>query len=390
MLESIDVTTAEAAAQPQVAAAFEAIAAMDAETLADMRAVTAIPAPLRGEAARAAWIAERFAQLGLPRIRTDAVGNVLAGAAGDDVGASFLLAAHLDTVFPGDTDLRLRERDGRLCAPGISDNGRGLAALLRLAAVLAHSPLLRRPVLFAATVGEEGAGDLRGVKHLFHDCGVRPAAFIAVDGAGMHRVVHRAVGSRRLRVRIDGPGGHSWSDRERPNPVHALAAAVAELESLRRTLGRDVAINVGRIGGGTSVNALPESAWLELDLRSEAAEAVEQLEQEARATFTRVATPPLRLDLGIMGDRPGGCTDPAHALVRAASAATAHFGVTPRLVSSSTDANVPMALGVPAIALGAGGEASGTHTVDEWYENERGVAGIQRLLLTLVLADALL
>lgn len=386
--------TIEAAAafaeRPGLKAAFGAIQAQDEDTLADMRAVTRIPAPYRAEDARAAWIAERFRALGVPHVRSDAEGNVLAGVPEGDVGGCILLASHLDTVFPADTVLEPRADGGRLRAPGISDNGRGIAALLRLAAILREFPLLSRPVLFAGTVGEEGAGDLRGVKHLFFTQGLRPAAFIAIDGAGMHRVVHRGVASRRLRVRIEGPGGHSWSDRERANPVHALAGAVAELEVLRRRLGRDVGVNVGRIGGGTSVNAIPEQAWLELDLRSEDGAAVERLEAAAREAFARVATDPLRLQHELMGDRPGGTTDAAHPLVRAALLATTHFGLEPELVASSTDANVPIALGIPAIALGAGGHAGGTHTLEEWYENERGAAGIQRLLLTLVLLDALL
>lgn len=375
--------------QPMLQAALEAVAADDAETLADMRAVTGIPAPFRGEAARAAWLARRFATIGLPHVRTDAEGNVLAGAAPAEAASAIVLAAHLDTVFPADADVRVRDCGDRLHAPGISDNGRGIAALLRAAAVLQRFPLLRAPVLYAGTVGEEGAGDLRGVKHLFEAQALRPRAFIAVDGAGLERVVHRAVGSRRLRVRIEGPGGHSWADRQRPNAVHALAGAVAELESLRRSFGPDVTVHTGRIGGGTSVNAIPESAWLELDLRSEDGSVLAELESRARAAFARAAPAPLRLSVERMGDRPGGATDAGDPLVRAACAATSHLGATPELVASSTDANVPMALGVPAIALGAGGTAAGMHTLAEWYDNERGAAGIQRLLLTLALFESL-
>lgn len=373
-----------------VQGALTAIEQEDAATLADMQAVTSIPAPDRGEAARGQWLAERFAQLDVACVRTDDVGNVLAGAAPERTGEAVVIAAHLDTVFPPDTDVRVRTlADGRLAAPGISDNGRGVAAMLRLAAVLRRHPVLRRPVLYAGTVGEEGAGDLRGVKHLFGAQALRPRGFIALDGAGLVRVVHRGVGSRRLRVRLTGPGGHSWADRGRANPVHALAGAVAELEALRGTFGAHVAVNTGRIGGGTSVNAIPESAWLELDLRSEQADVLAELEARARALFAGVACEPLRLEVELMGDRPGGGTPATDPLVRSALAATAHFGAAPELAASSTDANVPMALGIPAISLGAGGSAAGMHTLEEWYGNEGGAAGIQRLLLTLVLLESL-
>jgi acetylornithine deacetylase/succinyl-diaminopimelate desuccinylase-like protein len=172
--------------------------------------------------------------------------------------------------------------------------------------------------------------------------------------------------------------------------VHALAAAVAKLATVRDASAEDVALNVGRMGGGTSVNSIPQDAWLELDLRAESAPALERLEREARAAFTAAVRPPLRLDVSLMGDRPGGLTPADDPLVRAACAATAQLGGNPELVASSTDANVAMALGVPAIALGAGGEAGGMHTLEEWYDNERGAAGLQRLALVLLLADRLL
>lgn len=374
----------------ELSGAFAAIEAAEPETLADMQAATLIPAPLGGEAARGRWFAHRLEQtLGVP-VDIDEAGNVLAQWGRGPVARSIMLAAHLDTVFPPETPLQLAVRERRLYAPGIADNSRGLAALLRLAAVLPLLPALTRPVLLAGTVGEEGAGDLRGVKHLFHERALRPAAFIAVDGAGLARIVHRGVGSRRLRVRITGPGGHSWSDRGLPNPVHALAAAIAELEAARRRAEDDVALNVGRIGGGTSVNAIPQEAWLELDLRAEADASVAGLEHAARTAFARHAAEPLRLEIALMGDRPGGRTPAEHPLVQAARAATLQLGATPALAASSTDANVPMAVGVPAIALGAGGEMGGMHTLDEWYANERGAAGLQRLALALVLVDRLL
>ena len=391
MSDVITETLAALRDDPAVVEALARIVREDAKTLADQCAATEIAAPLEGEAQRAAWLAERLHACGTEVPFPDAAGNVRACLPGEATRAPIVLAAHLDTVFAADTALRVQRDDGRLRAPGISDNSRGLAALLRAAAVLAPLPR-RHPLELVGTVGEEGAGDLRGVKHLFQDIEFRPAAFVAVDGAGMRRIVHRAVGSRRLRIRMNGPGGHSWSDRERPNPVHALGSVIAGLEALRRASGRNVAISVGRVGGGTSINAIPAEAWLELDLRAESSPAIAALEQRTRRLVDAAVAshPPLRADIEVMGDRPGGALAEDHLLVRAAAEVTRALGVEPELVASSTDANVPLALELPALALGAGGEAGGTHTLAEWYRNEGGATGIQRLVLTVLLIDRLL
>ena len=374
--------------------ALRALRAGDAGTLEDMCAVTRIPAPPCGETERAAWIRSRLTGIGVCDVATDAVGNVIARLPGGGDARPVLVAAHLDTVFAADTPIVVAARNGRIAAPGIADNGRGVAALVAIArACIAGRVRTRRPIILVATVGEEGHGDLRGAKHLFAPGSAwRDAAgFIAIDGAGSRRIVHRAVGARRLRVELRGRGGHSWADRDRANPVHALGRATSALSAIR--VPERAALTVARIGGGTSVNAVPSFAWLELDLRAEGAATLARLERRARACIRRATDipgrrgdPPLRLRIGVIGDRPTGRTPREARIVRAARSATRHVGQWPQLVAGSTDANVPMALGIEAIAIGAGGEAGGTHTTGEWFRNDGGPAGMARALLTVLLA----
>ncbi|HET9986087.1 MAG TPA: M20/M25/M40 family metallo-hydrolase [Longimicrobiales bacterium] len=385
-------------ADPTVAAARDHIRETDARTVADLLEIVQVPAPPFGEAERGEWIRERFRQLGLADVASDEVGNVLARLPGPVNGKPpVILAAHLDTVFPPGTEIRVRREGAKLRAPGIADNARGLAALLAVARALLHAGArTARPVVFVATVGEEGVGDLRGVKHLFREGSPwRGAeAFITLDGTGIRRVVTRSIGSRRLRATVSGPGGHSWADWGVGNPVSALGIAVAELARMPLSRSPRSALTVGRIAGGTSVNAIPDHAWLELDIRSEAAPPLRELETRVRRILShavaevnsrrRRGTPSLTLDVDVIGDRPTGETPFSSPVVRAARAATRAIGEAPELVASSTDANAPMALGIPAIAMGAGGDAGGTHTTEEWYSNERGPDGIERVLLTLL------
>ncbi|HEX7051599.1 MAG TPA: M20/M25/M40 family metallo-hydrolase [Longimicrobiales bacterium] len=388
---------------PSVARARRIIGETDAQTLADQAELAAIPAPPFGEAARAERIGVRFDEIGLADVATDAEGNVLArlptaeAATGNGGPGVVLLAAHLDTVFPAHTPLDVRREGSRLCAPGIADNARGLAALLTLARALVRARVAtRRPVVFAATVGEEGIGDLRGVKHLFRE-GSRwreAAGFITLDGTGRRRIVHRALGSRRLRAVVRGPGGHSWADWGVANPIHALGPAVAELARIVPPRRPRTTLSVGRIGGGTSVNAIPGEAWLEVDLRSEDPRTLGDLEARVRYTIEdaihranarrRRGTSALELRIDVIGDRPSGQTPRDADIVVAACAATRFIGEAPELIASSTDANLPIALGIPAIAIGAGGRSGGTHTPFEWYDNEGGPDGIQRALLTVL------
>ncbi len=387
----MDRTVKEIAARNDVAAARAWLARHDADVLGWQRAVAEIPAPTGDEERRAAFVAERFAALGLSAVRRDRAGNVLARF-GEGPGPGVVLAAHLDTVFAAEIPHAVTAVDGRLVAPGIADNARGLAALLAVAAALPYAgAALRRPVTFVATTGEEGAGDLRGAKHLFEDPTFLPDAFIAVDGAGVDRVVHRALGSRRLRAEFRGPGGHSWAAFGVANPAHAAGLAVAAIAALPLPPTPRSAASVVRIGGGSSLNTIPQEGWLELDLRSEDEATLEGLFAGASQALGRAldtvnrqrtaGTPALTLELVPLGTRPSGATSPSHPLVQAAAAATRYVGRTPELAAASTDANVAIARGIPGIALGAGGRGGDPHLPTEWYDNTGGPEGLVRLLL---------
>jgi tripeptide aminopeptidase len=395
----VERTVRDLAARRDVVAAREWLACHDGDVLAWQRAVAEIPAPTGGEARRAAFIAERFAAVGLEGVRGDGAGNVLARF-GPGPGTGLVLAAHLDTVFPEDTPHAVAEADGRLIAPGIADNARGLAALLALAAALRLAgAALRRSVTFVATTGEEGAGDLKGAKHLFEDPTFAPDCFVALDGAGSERVVHRALGSRRLRAVFRGPGGHSWAAFGVANAAHAAGHAMSGIATLPLPTTVRSTASVVRIGGGTSLNTIPQDAWLELDLRSESDDALEALFAGAGQALDRAldtvnrqrtaGTPALTLEFVPLGTRPSGATSPSHPLVQAAAAATRFVGRTPEFAAASTDANVAIARGVPGIALGGGGRGGDPHLPTEWYENTDGTDGIFRLLLvTLAMGEA--
>ena len=378
----------------------ERLAQADERVLRTQIALSEIPAPTGDEHARGASVAARFRALGLHDVVTDDVGNVTGSRRGATDEAPVLVCAHLDTVFPEGTAVGVAREGRQLTGPGIVDNSRGLAAMLALAeAVDGTSLRTTRPILFAATVGEEGAGDLRGAKHLFARLRTTPSACIALDGAGDDRIVHRALGARRFRVVFHGMGGHSWAAFGVPNPVHAAGAAAAKLAALPLPRTPRTTLSVCRIGGGISVNAIPEEAWIEIDLRSSSSGVLErcslEIEQAVRAAVREEnlrrspGTSPLTFDVTTIGDRPCGELPKEHPLVRAAAAATYAIGRIPELVTASTDANVPISLGVPAIAIGAGGRGGGVHTPSEWYDNTDGALGVARALTVLVAAAGL-
>ncbi|HEY7192198.1 MAG TPA: M20/M25/M40 family metallo-hydrolase [Gemmatimonadales bacterium] len=371
----------------------------DETTLARQAALSAIPAPTGAETARGRRVADMFRDAGLGEVTIDDVGNVRGWYGAPRSAECVVLSAHLDTVFGPELDVSVARRGARLEGPGIADNARGLAALVTVAEALAGARVeTTRPVLFAATVGEEGSGDLRGVRHLFGDA-IHPHAFIALDGAGIERIVHRALGSRRSRVTYHGPGGHSWAAFGVANPANAVGRATAQIAELRLERTPRSTCAVVRLGGGTGLNSIPQSAWVDLDLRSEDPRALEHLEGAVRAIVMqalddenrhRVAgTPALTVDIRRLGERPSGLTPRTHPLVQTAVAATRAVGHEHQLACASTDANVPIALGVPAVALGAGGRAGDAHLPTEWYENEKGALGIVRaLLVTAAMAEA--
>ena len=374
----------------------------DESTLARQAALSAIPAPTGAEGARGAHVAELYREAGLNDVAVDDVGNVtgwLGRGDGPRREEPVVLSAHLDTVFGAGLDVSVERSGARLQGPGISDNARGLAALVTVAEALVRAGVSTvRPVRFTATVGEEGSGDLRGVKHLFANGHPRPHAFIALDGAGIERIVHRALGARRYRVSYRGPGGHSWAAFGVANPANAVGRATALLADLPVQHSPRSTCAVVRLGGGTGLNSIPQEAWLDLDLRSEDPRALAQLDETVQALLARAlaeenghraaGTPPLQLDLRRVGDRPSGLTPRAHPLVQAAIAATRALGSPHELTCASTDANVPIALGIPAIALGAGGHAGDAHLPTEWYENVDGPLGVVRaLLVTAAMAE---
>jgi len=376
------------------------LAAGDDRLLDTQIALSEIPSPTGAETARGASVAERFRALLLRDVHVDDVGNVLGVRHGDTDEAPVVICAHLDTIFPEGTPVGVSRDGPQLSGPGIVDNSRGLAAMLALAeAIDGRRVRTRRSIVFAATVGEEGAGDLRGVKHLFAHLSQLPSACIALDGAGDDRIVTRALGARRYRVTFRGTGGHSWAAFGVANPVHAAGAAAAKLAAMPLPRLPRTTLSVCRIGGGISVNAIPDEAWLEIDLRSSSQDALERcaddVEQAIRAAGRQEnsrrasGSTPLTWSIATIGDRPCGEIDVDHPLVRAAVLATTAIGRTPELSTASTDANVPISLGVPAIAIGAGGRGGGVHTSGEWYDNTDGTLGVARALTVLVAAAEL-
>lgn len=383
-----------------IAEARARVLADDERLLGTQVALSEIPAPTGAEHARALYVQRRFTELGLGGVTIDSVGNVRGTRPGAADEPPIVVCAHLDTVFPAGTLVRVARDGATFVGPGIVDNARGVAAMLALAEVIDGQRLrTRRPILFVATVGEEGGGDLRGVKHLFASLRERPFACIALDGAGDDRIVHRALGSRRFRVSFRGDGGHSWAAFGVPNAVHAAGATAARLALLPLPRDPRTTLSVCRIGGGISVNTIPADAWLEVDLRSASSDVLQQCADEILAVVhgavrdeNRRRTPgttPLTVTVESIGDRPSGELAADHPLVRCAEAATRAIDRRPALALASTDANVPLSLGIPAIAIGAGGRGGGIHTVAEWYDNTDGPRGVARALSVVVGAACL-
>jgi acetylornithine deacetylase/succinyl-diaminopimelate desuccinylase-like protein len=381
-----------------LAAAHARLAAHDDAILRTQIAVAQIAAPTGEEKERGEWMARRFRDCGLSNVETDAVGNVIGRRAGTFDLPPVVICAHLDTVFPRETDLAVRRDAERLVGPGINDNGRGLAVMLALAGEIDGVRVAsNHPIEFVATTGEEGIGDLRGAKHYFSTRGRDAHAMVALDGAGDERIIHRALGSRRFRVSYAGPGGHSWAAFGVPNAVHAAAGAASRLASLHLPSTPRTTLSVGRIGGGLSVNSIPDSAWLEIDLRSTSAAQLDDLERavhriaiaaaEEENDKRAVGTRGLSVRVDCIGSRPCGETPAEHALVQAAVEATRLVGRRPDLALASTDANVPISQGIPAIAIGAGGRGGDAHTHAEWFDNANATVGVARAL-TIVMAAA--
>ncbi|QHS51136.1 M20/M25/M40 family metallo-hydrolase [Edaphobacter sp. 12200R-103] len=357
-----------------------------------------IPAPPFGEHARAAWFIERFQTLGLTNVHLDPEGNALAEFAPEDGSAEnspiILISAHLDTVFPAGTlcDPLETDDDSRIHGPGVCDNAAGLSALLAMAAALRYAKVNPpSTILFAANVGEEGEGDLRGMRHLFLEGPYknRIAAALALEGSGT-AVVTRALGSLRFRCTIHGPGGHSWSDAGTPNPILLLSRALTAISELPLPSSPLTTLNVGHIAGGTSVNSIPASASALLELRSSDAHILRNASLQIRRILTASVAPfeslypAVSLEIKPVGERPAGHLPDDSALLAALRGVDRHFSLRTELRLGSTDANLPFSLGIPALAIGTGGTGGNIHTLEEWYDPAGREMALRRLLLLLL------
>jgi acetylornithine deacetylase/succinyl-diaminopimelate desuccinylase-like protein len=390
------------AAQRPVHAAFAWLHG-NPKTIMDWQAeLVAIPAPPFGEQERSAWLAVRFTEIGLGGVEIDEAGNVLgtlpaSNLPPESTGPVIVLSAHLDTVFPADTPLNPIVARDRLEAPGACDNGAGVAGLLAIARALIESaPDLAAPLVFLGNVGEEGEGDLRGVRHLYNhgNLACRIAAHIVLDGAGSDSAVTQALGSRRYRVTVTGPGGHSFTDAGTPNPIAALASALAMLAQTELPDEPRTTLNLGTIQGGTSVNSIPECAQASIDFRSTSPDQLASLEtalhtavENAVDHWNSVVKPAastrglLAFTIDRIGDRPAAQLPADSPLIETLRAVDRHLGLRTDLRLGSTDANIPLSLGVPALSMGAGGSGGGAHTRAEWYSAKDRETGLKRVLL---------
>lgn len=359
--------------------------------------ICSIPASPFGEQERAEYLSRKFSELGLSEVEIDEEGNCLGLLRGSSQSPLMVVSAHLDTVFSADTNFNVVRRNGKLYAPGIADDGCGLAALIAIAQAIQSERIpIEGSILFVGTVGEEGEGNLRGVRHLFTKgrWAKHVDSFLSFDGPGLDRITNRALGSRRYRVEVTGPGGHSWGDFGLPNPVHAIGRAISRLAGFPAPKEPRTTFNVGRIEGGRSVNSIPSEASMEVDLRSAADAELQRLDaffrratrdavDEENAT-RRAGDPLLKLKVDLIGERPTGETPADSPLVELAMEATKLLGADPRLDQSSTDSNLPISLGVPAITLGAGGSSAFSHSLDEWYDPRGRDLGLKRGLLVIL------
>ena len=387
---------AESAGNPAIRAALDRLRADNAWTIEQQVSICEIPAPPFKEERRAAEMKRRFEALGLRNVRIDSIGNVIAERPGTGGGPVVIFAAHLDTVFPEETDVRVKREGTMLRGPGIGDDCRGLAVLLSVAKAMAASNVQTRgTIYFVANVGEEGPGNLRGVKHLF----ARPPAkidyFISVDGTGLG-LTSRAVGSNRYKVSYKGPGGHSYGAFGMPSPIHALGRAIAKISAIQVPKTPKTTFNVGIIEGGTSVNTISPLGSMEVDLRSESPEELAKVDAAFRRALDEALTeenarwPQSRVKVTVeiqsMGIRPAAAPADSQRIIQIAQAAARALGFEAPGSASSTDANWPMSLGIQAITLDGGGEGQGAHSITESYDDgDKGWMGPQWALLVLAM-----
>jgi len=364
--------------------------------------VTSIPAPPWGEAARSEWMARRLAELGLSDVHRDELGNVLGVRSGTHSGAPFIgLSAHIDTVFPAGTPINVRREGDKLYGPGISDNSSGIITLLAIAgAIKAAGIATRAPLLFIGDVGEEGEGDLRGIRHIYQQprWSATIASLVVIDGAGTDTIIAEGLGSRRYEVVVRGHGGHSWSDFGVANPIVALARIIDRFTRTQVPVTPKTTYNIGIISGGTSVNSIPESASMRVDLRSTSMVEIDRLERSLRIALDHAVDaenqPALarsvrkmqavQVEVVEIGNRPAGELAPDARLLKIIRAVDAQLGNAAQVQRASTDANIPLSLGREAIAIGGGGSGGGAHTLQEWFDCNGRDLGLRRILLTML------
>jgi len=399
---SVQQEVARLAAAPEVRSAFNWFRAQEPQFLQWQIEMARIPAPPFGESARAAWLSEKFREVGLDDVRIDDVGNVFGTHPG--FGKRYVgLSAHIDTVFPANTPLNIRQQGSRIYGPGVSDNGAGVASMLAIAALLRAVRVRHAlPFVFIGNVGEEGEGDLRGMRHIFSTPRWKDsiAYSLVLDGAGADTIVAEALGSRRFEVIVRGPGGHSWSDFGAPNPIVILAKAIDTFTATVVPTVPKTTFNIGVIRGGTSVNSIPESASMKVDIRSTSMTEMERLEHGLRRALNRAVedetlaaemrSPAQKRPSGVscevvvIGNRPAGELQPGARILQVLRAVDAQLANAAQVQRASTDANIPLSLGLEAVAIGGGGSGGGAHTLQEWFDCNGRELALKRILLTIL------
>jgi tripeptide aminopeptidase len=386
-------------ANPKVTKALDDIKADDARTFEEQKRITEIPAPPFKEKARADYFLKRFQDLGFKDASIDAEGNVIALRKGSVGKPKLVISAHLDTVFPEGTDITVKEKDGVIRAPGIGDDARGLAALLSvLRALNANEIKTVGDVMFVGTVGEEELGNLRGVKALFRDH-KDIDGFISVDGLQITRIVNQATGSHRYEMIFKGPGGHSFQEFGLPSAIHTMGRAIAKISDLQTPSDPKTTFTVGTVRGGTSVNAIAGEARMAVDMRSNSTEELLKLEarlldlvrEAVNEENKRWDSDKITVEINLIGDRPAGIIAQDSPIIQTTRRAVTAITRAPSVsfAGSSTDSNVAMSLGVPAVTLGGGGEGGNWHSLNEWYKPTDAYLGPQNVLLTMLVLSGL-
>ncbi|MBI5323081.1 M20/M25/M40 family metallo-hydrolase [Bradyrhizobium sp.] len=397
---SMDATLQALLAHPKVVKTLDDIRADDARALEEQKRITEIPAPPFKEKVRAEYYLKRMQELGFKDAAIDSEGNVVALRKGTGGGRpKLVVSAHLDTVFPDDVDVTVKEKDGVITAPGIGDDSRGLAALLSLVKAMNENAIATvGDLLVVGTVGEEELGNLRGVKALFRDH-KDIDGFISIDGLGISRVVNQSTGSHRYEMVFKGPGGHSFQEFGLPSAIHAMGRAIAKISELRPPAEPRTTFTVGTVRGGTSVNAIAAEARMAVDMRSNDTAELLRLEEKLLALVRQAVaeenarwnTDKMTVEIKLIGDRPAGIVSLDAPIVQATQRAVSAIARGPRVTfaGSSTDSNIAMSLGIPAVTIGGGGEGGNWHSRNEWYKPTDAWMGPQNALLTVLMLAGL-